>query len=161
MPGTTTKGIRYPTATDPFAPHLDIQKAAEDADVRMPTIPDQDAGFPVAINSASEAVCSRITVPAQTWAQVARATGTAWLSYTQTFDVDLLIYAGAAVVGRFRANMVGGVGRNLTVVSKAIAIPASSPMVLELRAVKSTGTGVVTGSVSSALTAFEAVVVAA
>lgn len=161
MPGTTTKGIQYPVATDPFQPHLDIQKAAEDTDARYALLPAQDAGFPVAIDSSTEAVLSRITLAAATFARRAQAAGTAWLSYTQNGDVDLLIYSGASVVGRFRSNMAASVGRSLTATSLAFDVPADTSMVLELRAVKITGTGVVTSSISGNLTTFSATVVAA
>lgn len=33
---TTAKGLRYPVATDPFQPHLDTQRLAEDVDAQIP-----------------------------------------------------------------------------------------------------------------------------
>lgn len=162
MPGTTPKGIVYPVATDSFTPHLDIQAAQEDVDERMPVLLSQDTGFPVAVtNVTAEAVLSRITIGAVAWARRGQASGSAWLSYTQSDDVDLLIYAGAGVAARFRSNMTVNVGRSLTATSTAFAVPANAALVVELRAVRVTGTGGLSSSVSSALTTFAATVVAA
>ena len=154
---TTTKGIRYPIATDPFAPHLDIQRAAEDVDVRLPAVLPEDAGFPVAVSvTTTEGVLSRITVPAQAWAQRISAVGSAWLRYTQTNDLDLIIYADAVSVGRSRANMTLDVGKSVSVVSTPILAAAGTGIVIELRVFRFGGTGTVTSSISSGLTTLQA-----
>lgn len=123
--------------------------------------PAQDAGFPVAASGVSaETVLSRITVPARDYARQVTASGTTYLTYTQANDCDLIIYAGVTVIGRTRYRTItGAVGTSISVTSAGgIAVAGGASVVLELRAVRSGGTGAFSTSVSSLLTTFAATV---
>jgi len=122
--------------------------------------PAQDGGYPVAAAAVTvETVLSRITVPARDYARTVTAVGAAYVIYTQANDVDLVIYAGASVAGRYRQRMQTSIGESLACVSSGgIAVAASASVVMELRVVRAAGTGSVSTSISAGLTSFQATV---
>lgn len=167
--GTTPNfALPYPEGgIQPYV-HLDLKALADAVDEDLKVVSDtagassmplQDSGFPAAAPAATTAdfVVSRITVPASDRARRLVCSGVCWVRYTQANDMDLAIYAGASVVGRFRKRMAADIGESLAVSSGTIILGAGQAVVLELRVIRAGGTGSFSTSTSGGLTAFNAV----
>lgn len=108
-----------------------------------------DSGFPASDASTSaEVVTNRATVSPLPYRRVVSVTGAAYLTSSQSVDIELVVYGGAAVLQRDRRRMVAGIGETLSG-SGSFILNAGASAVVEVRHRRLSGTGNVIPSVGS------------
>lgn len=119
--------------------------------------PVADSGFPLGLSgvTASEVVANRITVAARPFSRRLTASASVFCLYTQAESIDAILYIGASVMGRTRQRMQTSIGESVAVVSNGVQLAADTSYVIELRVVRSGGTGAISTSVGSGLTTMQ------
>ena len=151
---TTSKGLRYPLSSDHTRLWEHFEALAADVDLRYPQTFDSDGGFPVAVSGVTvESVLDRYTITAVPWARRFTLQGHVWTFSTQTGqEQDVLWYAGGTVIGRARGNYVATIPITLAATGQH-DLAANTAVVFEMRIARASGTGTMSTSVSSGLTA--------